>query len=295
MENVVTNLSNFTIHPTAIIGDQVRLGSGVSVGPFSVLQGTIEIGNESQIGAHCTFYGDIKIGEKNSFQSGCTINGNISIGKENTFGCYVNLMNNVKIGDKNTFTASCSIGSVGEMGTKGDKFLEHGSVDIGNHNVIREFVTINSPVRLNKTVIGDRCYLMSRTHIPHDAILENGVTMATNSLIGGGVHVGENVYIGLASITHQWLKIGASAMLGMNATVTKNIPPFCTVVGIPAKIQSLNKVGALRKNYDQKDIDETISNFDEILQGQYHNKQNPMISMMHDFIQENVNTLTSKR
>jgi acyl-[acyl carrier protein]--UDP-N-acetylglucosamine O-acyltransferase len=47
---------------------------------------------------------------------------------------------------------------------------------------------------------------MARSHIPHDAHIGDFVTMATNSIIGGGCIVNDFAYLGLGSITHQLLR-----------------------------------------------------------------------------------------
>ncbi len=126
---------------------------------------------------------NVKIGVNNIIGPNALIDGKISIGDNNYFGPNSVIINNVIIGNGNRIDGSVSIGSLGEMGTKGDVFIEEGNVLIGNNNIFREFVTVNSPVRKASTSIGDNCYFMARTHIPHDADVRNNVVMATNSLI----------------------------------------------------------------------------------------------------------------
>jgi UDP-N-acetylglucosamine acyltransferase len=212
------------IHKTAFISDKVRLGNNNYIGQNVIIDGNIEIGDNNIIGPNSI------------------------------------LVNNIKIGSSNHFHGSISIGSLGEMGTKGDVFLEHGMVEIGSKNIFREFITINSPVRRDKTTIGNNGYFMARIHIPHDAIVGDFVTMATNSIIGGGCTVGDFAYLGLGSISHQWLEIGKYAMVGMQSVNTRDIPPYCTVVGIPSKISGINKVGLLRRGFSEEKIDEAQAN-----------------------------------
>ena len=244
------------IHKTAIIGPDVLLGENNTIGAYVILDGKISIGNNNIIGHNSV------------------------------------ITNNVKIGNDNKIIGSASIGSLGEMGTKGDVFLEDGSVIIGNNNVLREFITVNSPVRKKYTIIGDNCYLMARTHVPHDAELKNNVVMATNSLVGGGSIVNDYAYIGLGSITHQWVDIGESAMIGIQAAVTKFVPPFCTVTGIPAKILKFNRTGAERRGFDIDILDEVENNFKHIINGVYVSN-NPIIIIINYFIKNNKDTLNS--
>ena len=130
---------------------------------------------------------NVKIGSNNTICENVIIEGNVTIGNDNYIGPFSHIANNVEIKDCNKFFGQISIGSLGEMGSKGDVFIEDGKVEIGSHNVFREFITVNSPVRKKATKIGNHCYFMARSHIPHDAIIMNNVVMATNSIIGGGV------------------------------------------------------------------------------------------------------------
>lgn len=244
------------IHSTAIIGDDVKLGENNTIGPNVVIMGKVIIGNN------------------------------------NHFGVNTMITNNVIIGNDNRFVGSASIGSLGEMGTKGDIFLENGNVVIGNNNMVREFVTINSPVRKETTSIGNNCYFMARTHIPHDADVRNNVVMATNSVLGGGTILYNNAYIGLGSIIHQWTDIGESAMIGLQAAVTKHVPPFCTITGVPAKILKLNRTGLERRGFTAEVLDEVDQNFKAIIIGNY-DSQNEIVVKIREFMAKNPKSLKS--
>ena len=198
---------------------------------------------------------DVQLGTGNVIGANVSIIGDVSLGNGNQIGPGTVIQNRVVIGDENQIYGPISIGSLGEMGTKGDSKPDDGMVIIGDRNIIREFTTINFPVRESKTVIGDDCYLMARTHVPHDAVLGDRVVMATNSLIGGGCKVGDSAYIGLGSLVHQWVNIGSGAMIGMNATVTAHVPPAVIVMGSPARITGVNKIGLQRRGFVDEDID----------------------------------------
>jgi UDP-N-acetylglucosamine acyltransferase len=220
---------------------------------------------------------DVKLGENNTIGANVVIDGKITIGNHNIIGLNSMIVNNVSIGNHNRIVGAASIGSLGEMGTQGDIFLE-------------EFITVNSPVRKTHTKIGNNCYLMARTHVPHDAELKNNVVMATNSLVGGGSVVHDYAYVGLASITHQWVDIGESAMIGLQAAVTKFVPPFCTVTGIPAKILKFNRTGAERRGFNTEHLDEVENHFREIIQGEY-SSENPIVKTIESFINQNKDSL----
>ena len=64
-------------------------------------------------------------------------------------------------------------------------------------------------------------------------IISSGVSLA------GHVEVGKGANLGMQMVAHQFSKIGAGAMIGMNANITKNVPPFAKVIG--TKVVGYNK------------------------------------------------------
>jgi UDP-N-acetylglucosamine acyltransferase len=227
----------------------------------------------------------VRLGDNNKIGQNVIIDGDITIGDNNTFGPNTFITNNVVIGSNNKFHGFISIGTLGEMGTKGDVFIEDGIVSIGSNNTFREFITINSPVRLKKTAIGNNGYFMARSHIPHDASIGDFVTMATNSIIGGGCVVNNYAYLGLGSITHQWLEIGDYSMIGMQAVNNRDVPPYCTVVGVPSKIVGLNKVGLLRRGIAIEIIDDAERHLKSAFNEEYHG-ENPILLEVISYINQ---------
>jgi UDP-N-acetylglucosamine acyltransferase len=242
------------IDPTAIIGDNVSLGENNTIGAFVVIKG------------------------------------NISIGNNNVIGDFSRIVNNVEIGDQNRIEGYASIGSLGEMGTKGDSFVADGKVSIGNNNVLREFITINSPVRKKATLIGNNCYFMARTHVPHDAEIGNNVVMATNSLVGGGCVVHDFAYIGLNSSVHQWVDLGESCMVGLQAAVTRPVPPYCIVTGMPARIMKLNEVGLQRRGFSDSIIEEAKESLQLAIKMEYSG-DNLILQKISEFISKHPDSL----
>ena len=194
------------------------------------------------------------IGDNNTIFENVIIRKNVIIGNNNHIGPNSLLENIVNVGNSNKIYGFISIGTLGEMGLKGDTLPNNSEVFIGNNNVFREFITINFPVRKKKTLILNNCYFMARTHIPHDVHIGNNVVMATNSLIGGGCELNDYVYVGLNAHIHQWLNIGEGSLLGMSSATITNVPPFLIVVGIPSKIIKVNEEGLKRRNFSHNQI-----------------------------------------
>jgi UDP-N-acetylglucosamine acyltransferase len=79
--------------------------------------------------------------------------------------------------------------------------------------------------------------MLRGSHLGHDVMVENNVTISCNVLVGGHSIIGSGANLGLGAILHQFSKIGCYSMIGMGTIVTKksNIQCFGTYVGNPAK------------------------------------------------------------
>ncbi len=206
------------IHPTAIIEGNIELGKGNTIGAFSILKGNIKIGDNNFIGPHCYF------------------------------------QNNIEIGNNNRFEAFVAIGALGEMGAKGDIFVEDGIIIIGDGNTFREYVNVHSPVKRKDTRIGNKCYIMNKVYIAHDCQIGDGVMMSALTKFGGGVTAGNNANFGMGAAVHQWTDIGENVMVGMNAAVNKHVSPFVIIAGSPCRILRVNKVGLTRRGFSEHDV-----------------------------------------
>jgi len=230
----------------------------------------------------------VVIGENNIISENVIIRKNVRIGNNNYIGPNSIIENIVNIGNRNKFYGFLSLGSSGEMGSKGDIIPDKCEVRIGDNNVFREFITINFPVRKKMTSISNKCYFMARTHIPHDAMIGNNVVMATNSLIGGGCILNDYVYVGLNAHVHQWLTIGEGSILGMNSATVKSVPPFLTVIGVPSKAIKINQEGLKRRNYSKQKITDLRKYLSNNLE---HERTNVLINKYKQFIDLHDNCL----
>jgi UDP-N-acetylglucosamine acyltransferase len=228
--------------------------------------------------------GEVTIGTNNVIGPNVVITGKINIGNNNIIGPGTTIVNYVEIGDKNNFIGNVFIGAQGEMGTKGDILMDDAIVKIGNQNIFREFITVNSPVRRKITSIGNNCYFMARSHIAHDCIIHNYVTMAQATL-AGGITIFDHTFVGLGSVSHQWINIGESVMIAMQAANTRDLPPFSIVSGIPSKLLKFNRVGAERRGFSKDELDETDQNFEAIILGNYHS-DNYIVKTIHSFLEK---------
>ena len=182
-----------------------------------------------------------------------TISHNVMLGKNNYIGANCYLVDCV-IGDDNRFEAFCSIGTPPEYKshfTEGD----WGIVFIGDNNVFREFVTINSGTKHN-TTIGNNSWFLKGSHVGHDSLIMDNCTLSCNALVGGHSILMQGVNMGLGSICHQFSILGCYSMLGMGTIVVKKsqIEPFKIFIGNPAKYLKSNSVAIERNNFNSEDI-----------------------------------------
>lgn len=72
----------------------------------------------------------------------------------------------------------------------------------------------------------------------------NAVNFSVNYL---PIRIGDYVWIGCAAIVLQNVTIGKGAVVAAGSVVTKDVPPYCIVAGIPAQV-----IGKRNENLDYK-------------------------------------------
>ena len=96
--------------------------------------------------------------------------------------------------------------------------------------------------------IGEFFHANVHSYVAHDCIIGNYVTFAPYVACLGNVHIEDHAYIGAGAILKQGSKddprrIGEGAVVGMGAVVTKDVAPYTTVVGNPARVLENRKNG----------------------------------------------------
>lgn len=223
---------NTIIHPTAVIHPQAEIAPGVEIGPYAVIEDQVKIGPKTTVGAHAIIAGPTEIGAENRIFPGA------AIGLEPQDLKYRGAASRVKIGD---------------------------------HNIIREYVTINRATGENEvTIIGDHNLLMAYVHVAHNCVIENGVIIANNVALAGHVSIESKAVIGGVLGIHQFVHIGTLAMLGGMSRIDRDVPPYMLVEGNPARVRSLNLVGLKRTGMTP----ETIKLLKEAFRLLYRSDQN---------------------
>ncbi len=182
----------------------------------------------------------------------------VELGQGNVISPYAVIVGPCRIGNDNFISPHVSIGGPaehreGRHPAGWESELAVYGVEMGDRNVIREYTTINSGFE-RTTVLGCDCYIMSGSHVGHDCVLEDGVTITSAVRLAGHCHIWTGANLGMNSVVHQRLHVGPGAMVGMQSAVTKDVGPFALAYGVPARTTGLNKVGLSRWGCDDATI-----------------------------------------
>jgi len=201
-----------SIHPTAIVHPDARLGRGVGIGPYSIIGEHVEIGNDTVIGPHVVVSGHTRIGRDNRIFQFC------SIGEQPQDKKYAGEPTRLEIGDRNT---------------------------------IREFCTFNCGTAQDAGVtrLGDDNWIMAYVHLAHDCQVGNQTIFANNAQLAGHVHVGDWAILGGFTVVHQFVRIGAHSITAMGTILFQALPPFVMAAGNPAEPRSINAEGLKRRGF----------------------------------------------
>ena len=216
------------IHASAIVDKDTRIADDVEIGAYSVIGPGVEIGAGTVIGPHVVIQGPTRIGR-----------------------------------DNRIFQFS----SIGEAPQDKKYQGEPTWLEIGDRNVIREFVTLNRGTDEGggKTSIGSDNLFMAYSHVAHDCIVGSHTIFANAASLSGHVEVGDYAILGGFTSVHQFTRIGSKAFCGLGSVVTQDIPPFSTAAGNRARVVGINKEGLKRKGFSPDLISALHKSFRELL------------------------------
>ena len=207
-------------HPTAIIGQQVKLGQNVYIGPYCVIEDQVEIKD------NCTIQAGSFIGQK------------CQLAEEVYLYPRVTIYHDCVIGQSVIIHSGAVIGSDG-FGFAYEKGKYHKIPQIGNV-IIEDEVEIGANCTIDRaalgtTRIGRGTKLDNLVHVGHSVeIGENSILVAQVG-IGGSTKIGRQVTLaGQAGLVGH-IDIGDFVTVGAQGGVTKSIPANTTVSGYPAR------------------------------------------------------------
>jgi len=205
-----------SIHPLAAVSPRAKIGTNVQIGPFCVVESDVAIGTGCVLESHAVIRNGTTLGDNNHVFEGVILGG---------FPQHVQMPENP------------------------------GRLIIGSANTIRENSTIHRAMESdNVTVIGDGNLLMVNVHIAHDCQIGSNTIITNNTMLAGHVAVDDRAYLSGAVAVHQFCRIGTLAMVGGQAHMGKDIPPYVTVDGLSSMAVGLNQIGLRRAGYDRDAI-----------------------------------------
>ena len=205
------------IHPTAIVDPGAQIDSSVSIGPYAVIGPHVRIAAGTTVGPHTV------------------IEGHTTIGRDNRIFQFV------------------CLGAINQdLKYKGEPC----ELVIGDRNTIREFTTLQVGTVQDKgrTTIGNDNWIMAYVHVAHDCIVGSNTTLANNATLAGHVELGDWVTVGGLTGIHQFVKVGAHAMLGFASAVAQDVPPFMLVDGNPLAVRGVNVIGLRRRDFSAERV-----------------------------------------
>ena len=130
-------------------------------------------------------------------------------------------------------------------------------VIIGDHNIIRESVTINRATEKEDgtTTIGNRNMLMACCHVAHDCHLGSNIIIANASLLGGHVVIHDYASLSGGAAVHHFATIGRYSFISGVSRILHDVPPYMLVEGHPARPRCINIVALKRNNFPPDVID----------------------------------------
>ncbi len=219
----------------AQLDPNAQIGEGSYIHRLALVDPTATIGRDVQIGPFCVVEPEAVVGDGTILEARVSIKRGAIVGKNN-----------------HIFEGAI-IGGIPQC--TGIAEENCGGTIVGDGNVIRENVTIHRSMYPDQsTVVGDDCMLMANAHVAHDCHVANKVILGNNVMLAGHCSVGERAFMSGAAGAHQYVHVGAYAMVGGQAHLVRDVPPYFTVDGLSSQIVGLNLVGLRRAGFTGAEI-----------------------------------------
>lgn len=121
-------------------------------------------------------------------------------------------------------------------------FGEYAYID--EHSKIGKYTFVGKGSAVTRAVIGNYCSISQAVYIgPGEHPMDFGSTSAElfgenvyETLTRDDVVIGHDVWIGVRAVVLRGVSIGTGAVVGAGAIVTKDVPPYAVVAGVPARV-----------------------------------------------------------
>ena len=206
--------------------------------------------------ANSVIHPNAAIGKNVRIDAFTTIEEDVVIGDNTWIGSNVIIMNGARIGN------NCQIfhGSIISAPPADLKFDgEQTTAEIGDHTIIREFVSIHRGTKEKmKTVIGSHCLIMAYCHVAHDCTIGNHCIISNSTQIAGHVTIGNHAIVSGMCGINQFVNIGDHSYIGAFSMIRKDVPPYVKAGNIPSAYAGINSVGLRRRGFSTENINQIL-------------------------------------
>ena len=226
-----------SIHPTAVIDPSAKIPASCEIGPYCIVAPGVELGVNCKLHAHVVLGGPSKFGYDNEIYPFAVVGGDPQ-----------------------------------DITYKG----EPTHLEVGDRNVIREYVTITRGTLKGggTTRVGNDTLIMAYTHIGHDSVIGDHAMLINGATLAGHVSVEEWAVVGALCPVHQFVRIGAHSYVGGGTTITQDVLPYSmTSAERDSHAYMLNKVGLQRRGFSPKRIQKLHHAFKVLLASKLNTSQ----------------------
>lgn len=250
-----------SVHPTAIVDPSAIVPASCRIGPYCVIHAGVEVGENCELISHVVLGGPSQFGSNNKIYPFAVL------GMDPQDITYAG---------------------------------EPTRLEVGNNNLIREYVTITRGTTKGggTTRIGSDTLIMAYAHVGHDCEIGDHAMLVNAATLAGHVTVEEWAVVGALCPVHQYVRIGAHSYVGGGTTITQDVLPYSmTSAERDTHAYMLNKVGLQRRGFSAERISKLHHAFKVLLASKLNtsqaldalcaeDEQNSDVQALMKFIQE---------
>jgi sugar O-acyltransferase (sialic acid O-acetyltransferase NeuD family) len=142
----------------------------------------------------------------------------------------------VCVGRPDAYTARRDL--VERLGLPEDRYatIVHPTASVGSTCRVGAGSAVLAHVSITADVtVGTHVAIMPQVVLTHDVRIDDYATLASGVRLGGGVHVGTGAYVASGVGVREGRRIGRWALVGMDSTVTRDVPDERVWFGSPAR------------------------------------------------------------